>query len=155
MSDRPTLGAVDREGQRARGRAAHRSGLRILLWNIPAYYRDLAFRVLRREPSFEVLPESRSPSLESALAESSVDVVLLHVGAADELDYAELLFTSPRTRLVALDMSSEGRASLFLLRPECVPLGHVGTDELIRVLRDVVTAEGVRGAGGGDAWPKP
>lgn len=109
--------------------------VRILFAGIPQMLEEIVERAARAAPDVEIVGTALPADLASAVARTRADVAILALpdGAALAA-YDDMLYTHPRTRLLAVTDDGRG-ALLHRLRPQTVTLGELSAEGLLNAVR--------------------
>ncbi|MEV5409807.1 hypothetical protein AB0K60_13330 [Thermopolyspora sp. NPDC052614] len=108
---------------------------RVLLAGMPTILREIVRRIMENEQDIMIIaevPDVRPVMPE--MAKAGPDVVILGAEQMPESEVVELLRERCRTRI--LEISSDGSQTiLFEMLPYRVPLGELGPESLLAVIR--------------------
>jgi DNA-binding NarL/FixJ family response regulator len=115
--------------------------IRVLLAGMPRMLMSIVKNIVVSQDDFELAGEIMGENgLQQAATEVQADVIIL--GAlAETKDYHDLLWSNPRTKIIAI--AADGRdAVLHELQPRMIPLDEVSPVKLVAAIRNAVHSEG-------------
>ncbi|HEY8794123.1 MAG TPA: hypothetical protein VIM15_04185 [Gemmatimonadaceae bacterium] len=115
--------------------------IRVVLAEMPRMLRDVVEPVLATDFEIEVvgIVDDRH-ELESMVRSTQADVVLVAMPSDEQAEsYAELLYDSPRTTLLAITHDGRG-AFLYALRPHKVGIRDVSRSGILAAIHDACRA---------------